>query len=230
MKKFSVFNSKFSILLVAALIACAGCNKDGKNGDDDNIEPPPLATSTKTWKIESPDGKIKQTWSDYISVPACNKSDFNGGSGDDPISDCRSYTYDGTTFYYYSWAYVKQNQHTLCPDPWRMPRKDDIGHYVAATGADGNGTPYEQILLSYESKALWEIAVRDWGMLLAGSAHPTTYWSQIPVGIGNQGFAWGDIDQAGLGVWLIFADHNRIGRALDSDGSYDVGLQVRCVR
>jgi hypothetical protein len=95
---------------------------------------PPFAASTKTWKIESPDGKIKQTWSDYIAVPACNKTDYIVGAWKTPSADCRSYTYRSTTFYYYSHEYVNVNQSALCPHPWRVTNSQDFCDLIAALG------------------------------------------------------------------------------------------------
>jgi hypothetical protein len=97
---------------------------------------PPFAATTKTWKIESPDGKIKQTWSDYIAVPACNKSDYIVGTGETLTADCRSYTYRSTTFYYYSQEYVDGTQKTLCPLPWHVPTAKDFGDLITAICGD----------------------------------------------------------------------------------------------
>jgi uncharacterized protein (TIGR02145 family) len=137
MKKFSI---RLAFVSLFAVVAFCSCNKDGKNGDGAT---PPLAASTKTWTIESPDGKIKQMWSDHINVPACNKSDYNGGTSDEYKADCRSYNYEGTTHYYYSWQYVNENQHTLCPDPWRVPTRDDFRNY----GRAHSGNAYGEIIV-----------------------------------------------------------------------------------
>jgi hypothetical protein len=219
-KKKSIFNFPYSILLVAAMIAHIGYNKCGKNGDDyninDNIKPPPLAASTKTWKIESPDGKIKQTWSDYIAVPACNKTDYDGGDRENPRSDCRSYTFDGATFYYYSWQYVKQNQHTLCPDPWRMPTKEDINDIVAAKDAGGGYIKNDPI---YQ----FETERRDMGRMQGGLAVPTTSGQQVHA-------EYGDIHA----LWSASAK-NRFQRPRPRepvvyDGGTTTGWRIRCVR
>jgi predicted small lipoprotein YifL len=82
--------------------------------------PPPFAASTLTWALR------EQTWSDAIRLPECNKDDFDGGAGDAPRADCRSYTHGGKTFYYYSSPYVIAQAGRLCPAPWRVPTKEDF--------------------------------------------------------------------------------------------------------
>ncbi|MDR3132853.1 MAG: fibrobacter succinogenes major paralogous domain-containing protein [Prevotellaceae bacterium] len=77
---------------------------------------PPHAASTKTWTFG------EQTWSDAIHIPECNKEEFTKSTID---PQCRSYTKDGKTWYYYNWAYVQKNQSKMCPPPWRVPTKSD---------------------------------------------------------------------------------------------------------
>jgi hypothetical protein len=78
---------------------------------------PPHAASTRTWTFG------EQTWSDAIHCPECDKGTFEE-SNDDP--QCRSYTYEGKTFYYYNWAYVNANKERICPSPWRVPEVEDF--------------------------------------------------------------------------------------------------------
>jgi hypothetical protein len=78
---------------------------------------PRYAASTRTWTFGN------QTWSDAIRMPECNKTDFTA-SYTDP--HCRSYTEDGTTWYYYNWPYVDKNKAKMCPSPWRVPARSDI--------------------------------------------------------------------------------------------------------
>jgi uncharacterized protein (TIGR02145 family) len=77
---------------------------------------PPHAASTNTWVIG------EQTWSDHINLPACDKTDFNSGSAETPLADCRN---NPGYNYLYSWDYVNQNAEALCPAPWRVPTSDD---------------------------------------------------------------------------------------------------------
>jgi hypothetical protein len=79
---------------------------------------PPHAASTMTWTFG------EQTWSDAIQIPECNKEDFPCS---DTVPQCRSYTEDEKTYYYYyNWAYVNKNTAKLCPVPWHVPTKDDF--------------------------------------------------------------------------------------------------------
>jgi hypothetical protein len=78
---------------------------------------PRYAASTKTWTFG------EQTWSDAIRIPECNKSSF-ADSNTDP--QCRSYTQDGKTWYYYNWPYVNKHAARLCPSPWRVPTATDF--------------------------------------------------------------------------------------------------------
>jgi hypothetical protein len=79
---------------------------------------PPDAASAKTWTY----GGL--TWSDAIRMPSgCNKSSI---AISNTIPDCRSYTSNGNTWYYYNWTYVTQNATVLCPYPWRVPTESDL--------------------------------------------------------------------------------------------------------
>ncbi|MDR3350202.1 MAG: fibrobacter succinogenes major paralogous domain-containing protein [Prevotellaceae bacterium] len=85
---------------------------------------PRYAASAKTWKFGN------QTWSDAIQIPECNKSSFENS---DTAPQCRNYTEDSNTWYYYNWAYVKANAAKLCPSPWRVPSKEDFELMVELT-------------------------------------------------------------------------------------------------
>jgi hypothetical protein len=85
---------------------------------------PPYAASTMTWTFGN------QTWSDAIHYPECNKGTFQDSYSD---PQCRSYTEEGKTWYYYNWVYVDANKETMCPAPWRMPSKSDFNTLVSVT-------------------------------------------------------------------------------------------------
>jgi hypothetical protein len=101
---------KILLLSFAALLFAGNCHAQ--------VETPPHAASTRTWTF----GGL--VWSDAIQIPACNKTDFKDSN---TSPDCRSYAGGSETWYYYNWAYVKKNQNTLCPAPWRVPSEGDFG-------------------------------------------------------------------------------------------------------
>ncbi|MDR2448581.1 MAG: fibrobacter succinogenes major paralogous domain-containing protein [Prevotellaceae bacterium] len=151
-------------LLVLFTATFAACSKDNYRQDSDT---PPHAASEQTWVIESADGTIKQTWSDAIQLPECNKTDFDGGEYDAPKADCRSDTHEGNTYYYYNWPYVDAHAADLCPSPWRVPTLDDfISLDLAFGGAAINTAKTEQYMLrNYVSR---------WGGAYGGYAKSTS--------------------------------------------------------
>jgi uncharacterized protein (TIGR02145 family) len=124
-------------LMIAAATIFAACSKDNYPQESDA---PAHAASDKTWVIESADGSIKQTWSDAIQIPECNKADYDGGSEDAPKVDCRNYTLEGKTYYYYSWPYVDTYANRLCPSPWRVPARQDFRDLDKAFGGNDNSS------------------------------------------------------------------------------------------
>jgi uncharacterized protein (TIGR02145 family) len=124
-------------LILMIIIAATMFAAYSKDVYSQNTDMPPYAASTKTWVIESADGTIKQTWSDAIQIPECNKVDFDGGNWDAPEADCRSYTREGNSFYYYSWPYVRANAANLCPSSWRVPTQQDFIDLDIAFGGSG---------------------------------------------------------------------------------------------
>jgi TolB-like protein len=118
---------------------------------------PPYAVSTKTWVFGS------QTWSDAIQVPACNKETFEETASN---PDCRNYIYEGKTYYYYNWPYVKTNAAQLCPAPWRVPYAADFAslasiadhnNLVDVWGLGGAVTP-TGIALVRDLALLWSVS------------------------------------------------------------------------
>jgi uncharacterized protein (TIGR02145 family) len=110
---------------------------------------PPYAASTQTWVIEGND--ISQTWSDHINVPACDKTNFNGGTTEAPRADCRN---NPGYYYLYSWSYVNENAATLCPAPWRVPTKDDFIALDKALGGTGDTTE-KNVLQASKYSTVW---------------------------------------------------------------------------
>jgi hypothetical protein len=85
---------------------------------------PPNAASTIIWVIG------EQSWSAAIRMPECHKETFKDS---DTEPDCRSYTEEGKTWYYYNWAYVNEYKAKMCPSPWRVPTMEDFKKLVSNT-------------------------------------------------------------------------------------------------
>jgi hypothetical protein len=113
---------KFTLVIFAAAMIFASCSKENypQESEGTTSDPPTYAASTQTWVFG------EQTWSDAIHIPDCNKADFDGGTEENPKPDCHSYTYEGNTYYYYSWPYVDAHKSTMCPSPWRVPAEADF--------------------------------------------------------------------------------------------------------
>jgi uncharacterized protein (TIGR02145 family) len=135
---------------------------------------PRYAVSSRTWRIEG--NGVSQTWSDHINVPACDKTDFDGGTNDAPRADCRDNP-NYNDLYLYSWQYVNQNASTLCPAPWRVPTKDDFIALDKVLGGTGSWNL---------NKALVEKYINNWGGVYGGSISSSpfgypgsyaSYWS-----------------------------------------------------
>ena len=91
--------------IITIIMLCGVCHGYAQNT-------PPHAASTQTWVFGA------QIWSDAIHMPECNKESFIA-SATEP--QCRSYTENGKTWYYYNRAYVKKNWKEMCPTPWVLP-------------------------------------------------------------------------------------------------------------
>jgi hypothetical protein len=126
--------TKILFIMFAAAIVVAGCKKNDPVADvyeDDNT--PPYAASKKVWVFGN------QTWSDAICCPEYNKETFTR-SFTDP--QCRSYTENGKTMYYYNWAYVNANKEKMCPTPWHVPWQSDLSTLVSCTNYATLGTQW----------------------------------------------------------------------------------------
>ncbi len=116
------------------------------------VLPPADARTSGLWAAGS------QTWSDVINVPACNKTDFAGGSA----SDCRNNDkFSDTRGYFYSFQYVTANGATMCPAPWSIPTMDDFVALDRALGGTGS---------SQTNTALRDKYFDDWGAQISGYA------------------------------------------------------------
>jgi uncharacterized protein (TIGR02145 family) len=170
--------------------------------------PPPHAASTQTWTIGT------QTWSDAIHIPACDKEDFENSETD---PRCRSYTHEGTTYYYYNWPYTDLNAADLCPSPWRVPTTDD---FVALDIALG-GTGEER----YDEDPSWVNAnyINKWGGSYGGFAHGSSM-----LNVGSHGDYWSSTKHGTTAYLLHFNSGGTIYPQNDSNRVN--GFQVRCVK
>jgi hypothetical protein len=158
---------------------------------------PQYAASTQTWVYGS------QTWSDAIRIPECNNLSFNISN---TSPDCRSYTPEKNTWYYYNWVYVNNNANVLCPSPWHVPTLAEC-----------------QMLVSNISV---EVLRDTWGFgggIASGNANccPTTrfyFWSITSAGDKASGF-FGCMNDSLLGTYI----------ATFEDYKY-YGMMVRCVK
>jgi hypothetical protein len=167
--------------------------------------PPPYPASTQTWHFESADGAIKQTWSDAIYDPACDKQTFNSGGGTiAPVADCRCNTADGKLYYYYSWSYVDARKEALCPSPWRVPTMVDLIGLAQMTGI---------------SPDKWE--VWRFGGFATNNGGVFNIWTAA--------YYWSENGYSPTDAYALFFDTER---EMPNAGLYpkDNGLQVRCVK
>jgi hypothetical protein len=104
-------------LYMMVILCCGSGSKAGLASTLFAQTAPPHAASTNTQVFG------RQTWSDAIRMPDCNKTDFENS---DVIPQCRSYTNGDMTYYYYNWPYVNRHASRLCPAPWRVPEHSDF--------------------------------------------------------------------------------------------------------
>ena len=115
----------FLIMIVAAAIVFAGCDKntpDVYEADD----APSYAASKTVWQFGN------RTWSDAIQMPECDKKKFTM-TFDSP--ECRSHVAGTTQWFYYNWQFMNVYRKNLCPHPWRLPTRDDVDALIDATNS-----------------------------------------------------------------------------------------------
>jgi len=119
-------------LLLLAMIVLLGGNVYGQNSSDFPFGKVTFATAT-TWKVG------KQIWSDAVQTSFCsNKTDYDGGTYDNPKADCRSNpNYQGDLF---SWPAVNAYSKQLCPAPWRVPTHEDFMELQQALNGKETGS------------------------------------------------------------------------------------------
>jgi hypothetical protein len=186
----------FLMMIATATMVFVGCKSDDEatpNVYEDN-DAPLYAASKKVWTFG------EQTWSDAIHCPECNKEILES-SYTDP--QCRSYTENDKTWYYYNWAYVTQNAATLCPTPWHVPSQTDFNTLVSNTN-------YSVLINAWDYGGLAESSSMD---VVSTDA---AYWSSTEYS-GNTNRAYS---------LYYYIDYLSVDHGVNKY----VGFQVRCVK
>lgn len=160
---------------------------------------PPFSASTETWTFGD------QTWSDAIQISECNKTSFTNTPTN---PQCRNYTYEGKTFYYYNWAYVNTNAIILCPSPWRVPTEADFKTLVA--DLRGNTNVKSKIAAVRAAWGTGGFAYDGYDILSETTAN---YWSSTETG------------RRGASQLYIWSSETN-----ETFQNKDCGMQVRCVK
>jgi hypothetical protein len=192
----------FLMMIAAAAIAVAGCNKNADDEPDvyEADDAPPYAASKKVWKI----GNL--TWSDAIHMPDCDHEGFEMSTR---TPQCRSYYAGPTTWFYYNWSYIDKYPLYLCPDPWRVPDKKDL-------------------LVISDNKNHIDL-IEEWG--LSGVATAKTVVGHFEVGYIASKSVFTAVEGELMWIlgWSVGAFGEDVDVEV-YDGSRTTGRPVRCVR
>ncbi len=136
--------------------------------------------SKTTWTVGS------QTWSDAVQTTICSeKKNFKSSNYE---ADCRSNP--GQKGDLFSWEMVNQYGTYLCPDPWRVPTKEDFIKLDIALGGTGENKQGESTLLNKYLNS-WGGThggyCRSGGTLYNQGTH-ACYWSQSEHGKAGNGY------------------------------------------
>ncbi|MDR1342161.1 MAG: hypothetical protein LBK18_02770 [Prevotellaceae bacterium] len=179
------------------------------------IAAPTHAASPTQWTITSADGTVRQTWSDHINIPACNKTSFSGGTAAAPQADCRNNPDGG--YFLYSGVYVQENAATLCPNGWRVPTKDDFDKVIDMHGYKPTGF-------------LSSTADGNWGGRLGGYSNSIGTIGSLPGTAYPGGYYWSAEEDDDSGISAYFLGFNGSSHANIEAQYKAMGYGVRCVR
>ncbi|MDR0692606.1 MAG: hypothetical protein LBF69_06175 [Prevotellaceae bacterium] len=181
---------------------------------------PTYAESANTWSF----GSSGLVWSDVINIVGCNNTDLFTSSTITPY--CRSYTPaspagNHAIYYYYNYPYMKENKATMCPEPWRVPTKDDIDALEAAL-LEGGKTAQEA------SAALVAVWGNRGGRINGGAAANST-----PSDFNNNHYYWADTcydgnDKCATNRAYYLRQQNSSAKA--GNDTKERGMQIRCVK
>jgi hypothetical protein len=180
-KTFKAMKKIFTIIMLCGVVCGYAQNT------------PSNAASTIIWVIG------EQSWSNAIRMPECHKETFE----EDHAPQCRSYTEEGKTWYYYNWAYVDKYKAKMCPSPWRVPTKADME--TLESNSNGNAL--------FDA---WGYGGYAFGSSMYDvNSYDAYYWSSTEY---DRGFAYN----------LYFSTSGGVGPQKLSTKL--TGLQVRCVK
>ena len=176
---------------------------------------PRFAASTKTWTVG------KQTWSDAIRIPECNKNSYRSRETD---PECCSYAKDGNTRYYYNWRYVQMHATHLCPAPWRVPDHDDFCTLFKPLTGQTTSCDSARVKDSTVCAALW----RQWGAEFGGEVQwDNQEWEEPTIVYSIGGYrAYTPYKKYTL-VWQYDLNYHLCGMIYEPNTK---AFQVRCVK
>jgi uncharacterized protein (TIGR02145 family) len=147
-----------------------------------------------------------QMWSEPVRIAACDKASLINST---TTPDCRSYTHNGITYYYYNWAYVNANAAAMCPAPWHVPTYAEYATLINFLGASGGDGVY------YPESSTW-------GGATAGYAESGGMYS-----VGSYSYYWTTSAQSDTMAWFL---NMTGGNTRMAYGGKAAGMQVKCVQ
>jgi uncharacterized protein (TIGR02145 family) len=161
----------------------------------------------RTWKIGN------QEWSELVMASGCEKNDYQGESDLGYVADCRQDTNYGNGILF-SWEAVNRYKNLLCPEPWRVPTRDDFINLDKALGGTGINRVKDEIL---RDKYL-----RDWGSIYG--------YMELKEGEIVQGaYYWSQSEGSAVSAHRFH--FNSKGKIWPKGGSYkEYAHSIRCVR
>jgi uncharacterized protein (TIGR02145 family) len=127
--------------------------------------------------------EVVQIWSDVVTASKCKKTIFCGGVFEEVTfyADCRSNPgFKGSLF---SWSAVQVFGKQLCPEPWRVPTKEDFVTLDILLGGTGEKNLGETHFSQYTNVWKNQSGGYNFGGAEAGLLQQgfTGYWSQSEV-------------------------------------------------
>ncbi|MDR2907685.1 MAG: hypothetical protein LBU91_06835 [Bacteroidales bacterium] len=178
--------------------------------------------SEQEWTIEGQG--ISQIWSDAVQATACDKTAFNPDNNTLHLisytADCRNNP--GYPGHYFSWCAVARFGDILCPEPWRVPTKED---FCDLNKVLFNKTDCSNHMVTAEQTQI--AFIKTWGGALGGGCSSqglkimhhdvkAYYWSKSEL----------DFDYA---YYLNYDVYGRINPQYTMNFK-NLGFSLRCVR